>query len=89
MRNRIATFLFLIAACNSGRAQIISGTIVGTATDASGSVVANAKIAATNESTGVVRSTVTNAAGGFVLVWPENWIPMKMRYFATAARRPR
>src|ERR1041385_8881555 len=76
MRNLIA-FLLLIGALSAARAQIISGTIVGTATDVSGSVVANAKITAMNESTGVLRSTDSDVSGGFVLpqLAPGNYKP--------------
>jgi hypothetical protein len=51
----------------AGYAQIVSGAIVGTAPDAAAAAVANAKVMATNESTGVARSTVTDSAGGYVL----------------------
>ena len=59
----------------AGRAQIVSGTIVGTATDATGAVVAGAKITATNESTGTARSTTTDPSGGYVLpqLPPDNY----------------
>jgi hypothetical protein len=67
MRNSTVAVLLVASALHSARGQIISGTMLGTATDASGSVVANAKITVTNESTGVVRSTITDASGGFVL----------------------
>jgi outer membrane receptor protein involved in Fe transport len=48
-------------------AQIVSGTLVGTATDATGSVVPKASIMATNDRTGVSRSTVSDDSGYFVL----------------------
>src|SRR5689334_7748337 len=67
MKSAIVSLLLCCAALHNVSAQIISGTIVGTATDASGSLVANAKITATNESTGVLRSTATDSSGGYVL----------------------
>ena len=42
-------------------------TIVGTVTDPSGAVIANAKITATNAETGVARTSTTNDAGQYVL----------------------
>jgi carboxypeptidase family protein/TonB-dependent receptor-like protein len=42
-------------------------TIVGTVTDQTGAVVANAKITATNTDTGVARTATTNEAGQYVL----------------------
>jgi len=40
-------------------------SIVGTVTDATGSVVPSAKIAITNIDTGIVRSTESNATGNY------------------------
>src|SRR5262245_24234188 len=48
-------------------AQIVSGTLVGNATDATGAVVPKASVTATNQSTGGTRSTVTDDAGYFAL----------------------
>jgi len=42
-------------------------TMVGTVTDPSGAVIANAKITATNTGTGVARTITTNEAGQYVL----------------------
>lgn len=43
------------------------GTITGTVTDQSGAVVSNAKITATNSSTGAVRETTTSGEGNYTL----------------------
>jgi hypothetical protein len=67
MKNAVLTLAMLAWISSGACAQIVSGTMVGTATDASGAVVANAKIIATNENTGVPRSTTTDTAGGFVM----------------------
>src|SRR5215831_3423020 len=48
-------------------AQIVSGTLVGNATDATGAVVPKASVTATNESTGVTRTTLTDDSGYFTL----------------------
>jgi Carboxypeptidase regulatory-like domain/TonB dependent receptor len=55
----------LAFACVPTLAQ--QATIVGTVTDPSGAVIANAKITATNAETGVQRTTTTNEAGQYVL----------------------
>ena len=44
-------------------AQTVTGTILGSVLDASGAAVANAAITITNQDTGVVRNTVSNADG--------------------------
>src|SRR5438874_550749 len=47
-------------------AQRDLGTLVGTVTDASGGVVANAKVTVTETETGQVYSLTTNSGGDFV-----------------------
>ena len=46
-------------------AQGVSGRIVGSATDSSGAVVANAHVTVTNQDTGVSISAVTDARGEY------------------------
>lgn len=65
MRARIAlcsVFLFLVS-CSIALAQTITGTIIGTVTDATGAVIAGATVTATNVETGVATPTTTNANG--------------------------
>jgi hypothetical protein len=45
-----------------------TGTVVGTITDQSGAVVAGATVTLTDSSTGVARSTTTNASGRYIYV---------------------
>ena len=49
------------------RAQSVSGTILGTVTDASGAVVSNAKVIVTNEGTGLTREVMSDSNGDFVV----------------------
>ncbi|HZT34054.1 MAG TPA: TonB-dependent receptor [Bryobacteraceae bacterium] len=60
------SLLLFACLCGTARSQIVSGTIVGTTADATGAVVAGARITAANESTGVARSTMTDSSGGYV-----------------------
>ena len=46
--------------------QAVNGTLLGTLTDSAGAVVANAKVTATEVSTGTARATQTNASGNYV-----------------------
>jgi hypothetical protein len=46
--------------------QAVSATVLGTVTDSTGAVVANAKVTATQISTGVSRTTQTNGSGNYV-----------------------
>lgn len=55
--------LFLVWASLSSAAQTATGRIVGTVQDASGGVVPNAAVTATNEATKVVYKATTNSAG--------------------------
>src|SRR5258707_7896233 len=59
--------LLLAAALSVSTAfsQLVSATIVGSVTDASGAVVANAKITLTETNTGVDRASTSNASGNF------------------------
>jgi Carboxypeptidase regulatory-like domain len=73
MRNKAAVLqhwlvvclcLFFLGSGSSLWAQLLQG-ISGTVTDASGAVIANAKVTATNNATGVVRTTDTSSAGTY------------------------
>src|SRR6202521_6292717 len=47
-------------------AQSTGGRILGRVSDSSGAVLANVKVTATNEATGIARETNTNASGDYV-----------------------
>jgi hypothetical protein len=64
---RILFVLVTLAVCspvNAG-AQAVSGTILGTVTDSSGSVVPGAKVTIVNEGTGLTRTIVADTSGEF------------------------
>ena len=55
--------LVLLSCTTALHAQVSGGTITGTVTDASGSVIPQAKVNVTNRDTGVSRTSVTNSQG--------------------------
>ena len=61
-------------------AQVNTGTILGTVTDPSGAVVANATITATNEDTGFTRNTQSLTDGSFLIPL----LPIGPRYKVSA-----
>lgn len=62
-----ACTIVVLALClrMTGMAQAVSGTILGTVNDASGAVVAGAKVTITEVNNGTSRSSQTNASGNF------------------------
>ncbi len=66
MRVRFILVLILLAAVSLS-AQTFRGTILGTVTDASGAVIAGAKVTVKNTNTGLQRSTETSADGSYSL----------------------
>jgi len=59
--------VLLLALATSASAQITSGTILGTVTDASGGVLAGVSVSAVNIETGLARSVTTDVTGAFSL----------------------
>ena len=66
MAKKFAVAVALLLLPLAAWAQRSTGTIRGTVTDASGGVMAGAKVALKNEATGAARTGTTNAAGSFV-----------------------
>src|SRR5580658_4720824 len=64
-RSILAAIAALVLLSVHAMAQVSSGTIVGTILDASGAVVANAKVEAKNADTGVVSATTASQAGEY------------------------
>lgn len=60
-----AVLLVVLTATFSFGQATATGNIIGVATDKAGAVLVGAKVTATSQATGVVRSTVTNATGDF------------------------
>lgn len=60
-----AILALLLIASVPGFAQAVNGTIVGTVTDATGAVVANAKLTITEQATNISHSANTNESGNF------------------------
>ncbi|MBI3679648.1 MAG: TonB-dependent receptor [Acidobacteria bacterium] len=67
MRSVGIACLLLCLGCAESAGQIVSGTITGVVSDASGAVVAGAEVAAVNTQTGLKRMTTTNESGIFSL----------------------
>src|SRR5436190_18752975 len=67
-RPRSICILLLLALLSSSSAfsQAVSGSLLGTVTDASGATVPNAQVVMTETNTGVSRATRTGEAGNFV-----------------------
>jgi hypothetical protein len=64
---RLAVLLVLILLPAFARAQAVSGTILGTVTDSTGSVMANAKVTVLNEGTGLERVAQTDPQGEYTV----------------------
>jgi hypothetical protein len=71
-RRVAAAFLCLTLLTATGNAQIRSGTITGSAQDASGAVVTDADVTVTNTATNVSYATKTNQAGLFTVPYLED-----------------
>src|SRR5260370_30069591 len=55
----------LLVTSSTMRGQAVNATLLGTVTDASGAIVAGAKVTSTEMKTGVSRSTTTNDSGNY------------------------
>lgn len=65
LRFVVQTFLVLILSMASVQAQVSTGTLLGRVTDGSGAAVPEARITASNLSTGLKRSVTTDETGTF------------------------
>src|ERR1700730_7676989 len=64
-RDVLVCVLLLLWMCIPAQAQTSKGTIVGVVRDATGAVIANAKVTVTAQETSESRGAVADAQGGF------------------------
>ena len=64
-RGCLAALCVLLFSSSSALGQAVNATLLGTVTDASGAVVAGARVTTTEMKTGVVRSITTNDSGNY------------------------
>ena len=65
LRSTLAVSVFATLSARPLQAQVDTGSITGTVTDASGAVVSGAKVTLTNEGTAASLSTTTGSAGNY------------------------
>ncbi len=67
LRNLIAILVGVLCLASLATAQIRSGVITGTVTDATGAIVPNARVTVTNQDTGVSQQTQSNQVGEYTV----------------------
>lgn len=65
LRAVCAASLLVFSLCLSAFGQAVTGTLVGSVSDSSGAMVANAKVTITEKNTGASRTSETNASGNY------------------------
>ena len=65
LRTSCVLLLAFALSVSAAFSQAVTATIVGSVTDASGAVIANAKITLTETNTGVDRANMSNSSGNF------------------------
>src|SRR5690349_21947224 len=67
LRQVLVTLAIVVVICSAGTAaaQSVSGTILGTVTDSSGSVIPSAKVTIINEGTGLTRTVQADSNGEY------------------------
>ncbi len=61
----VLTLLLCLSQASSG--QAVNGTLLGTVNDATGAAVSNAKVVATQTSTGAIHESLTNESGNYTI----------------------
>src|SRR5690242_12432064 len=64
-RNLAAVIVLFAGFAVSGRAQVVSATLGGTASDPSGAAIAKVTVTATNVNTGIVTTELSNDTGAY------------------------
>src|SRR5579884_1320387 len=77
-----AGFMALVVLAPGLRAQVDTGTILGTVKDQSGAVVPNAKVTLTNEGTGFTITTTTNGQGNYTFT------PIRIGTYSVSVEAP-
>jgi hypothetical protein len=77
----VVSFALVLFSAISTYAQVAGGTFTGRVADASGSVIADAQVAAKNDATGVIANTRTNSSGIYTLT---NLVPATYDITVTA-----
>jgi hypothetical protein len=62
-----SALLLLVALADMTGAQVLYGTMTGNVTDATGSVLPGTSVQVTNTETGVTKTSVTDADGGYLV----------------------
>lgn len=60
--------LFAVSASTPGSAQVLYGSLIGNVTDPNGAAVPGAEVVATNQNTGVAKTTKTDSGGGYQFI---------------------
>src|SRR5580658_5224512 len=79
---KLFSLMMILPLCSSLQAQSFYGSIVGTVTDATGAVVPNAKVTATNSGTSELTTVTSDAGGKFSFV---NLVPATYKVDVTKA----
>ncbi|MBI4892289.1 MAG: carboxypeptidase regulatory-like domain-containing protein, partial [Acidobacteria bacterium] len=88
-RRLTSTFLVLLAMAGLAYGQAVSGSLLGTVTDASGATVPGAKVTLTAVQTNISRSMNSNESGNFVFpnVEPGTYkVAVELKGFRTAIK---
>ncbi len=65
MNRKVWLVVFMVCWALTGRAQVTTGTISGTVSDATGAVMPGVRMVAQNEDTGITRTVTSDAAGRY------------------------
>src|ERR1700681_161290 len=66
VRPALLVVAWIVSAAVSMFGQAVNGTLLGTLTDSTGAAVSEAKVTATEVSTGIARATQSNPSGNYV-----------------------
>ena len=64
----LVTIAAIAAASQNASSQVLYGSLIGNVTDPNGGVVPSAAVTATNQATGVVKTTATDSTGAYQFI---------------------